>query len=101
MLFVSSGPLAAANGLNDPETKDSTLITISEDEIQLLLETYKVEASDISTYKTVKVFDENDALVYSEDVDNARFDSDLRLKALLNQSDYLTEVNDVKYYKLK
>ena len=101
-LLVSTNPLAAAEGIGNDNDKDSIAIEgISENEIQSLLEFYQVETPMPATLKTVKVFDANDVLVYSEDVSNGRFDTDPRLKAMLNQSDYLTEVNDVKYYKLK
>jgi hypothetical protein len=101
-LLVSTNPLAAAEGIGNDNNKDSIAIEgISENEIQSLLEFYQVETPTLASLKTVKVFDANDVLVYSEDVSNSRFDTDVRLKAMLNQSDYLTEVNDVKYYKLK
>lgn len=101
-LLISSlaPPVAMAASDNEDEKKNVTVEGISSQEIENLLETYKVEEIAIADYKTVKIFDNNDNLVYSEKVYVCRFDEDARLLALLEQSDFLTEVNNVKIYKL-
>ena len=101
-IFITSlvpSMVMAGPGSND-DKKNVTVEGISSQEIENLLETYKVEEIAIADYKTVKIFDNNDNLVYSEKVYVCRFDEDARLLALLEQSDFLTEVNNVKIYKL-
>ena len=101
-IFVTSlaPPMAIAGPGNEDEKKNATVEGISIQEIENLLEVYKVEETTIASFKTVKIFDKNDDLIYSEEVYVCRFDEDVRLLALLEQSDFLTEVDDVKYYKL-
>ena len=101
ILVTSLAPsMAIAGPRNEDKKKNATVEGISNQEIENLLEVYKVEETSISSYKTVKIFDNNDNLIYSEEVYVCRFDEDARLLALLEQSDFLTEVDDVKYYKL-
>lgn len=101
LLITTLAPTTLTAGTErEKEENNTTIEGITNQEIENLLEIYKVVETPIASYKTVKIFDKNDNLVYSEEVYMCRFDDDSRLLALLDQSDFLAEVEDVKYYKL-
>ena len=100
LLATVAPPLAMAGSGNEGKTEDGNVEGVSNKEMELLLETYEIEELKISSYKTVKIYDENDNLVYAEKVSVTRLEDDARLLALIDKSDFLTEVNDVKFYKM-
>ena len=85
----------------DPENGKIKVATITQEEIDNLLEIYKPPVPPSHTHLNVKIYNEHDHLIYSDKVELSKIDTDLRLSALLNGSDYITEIDNTKIYKLK
>lgn len=100
LLTVTGPPLLMAGTGHEGDKGNSKAGGVPDKEIALLLETYQLDKVRISAYKTVKIFDSNDNLIFSEQVAISRLDNDARLSGLIDKSDFLTEVDDVKYYKM-
>jgi hypothetical protein len=48
----------------------------------------------------IKIYDLNDELIYSDEVCHNEYNCDDRLNQLLNQSDFITEIDNIKIYIL-
>jgi len=74
--------------------------TVTQHEINALLSYYSLDNRiEINNIK-IKIFGKNDELVYSAKVCQNMYECDERLNLLLNQSDFITEVDDTKIYIL-
>lgn len=101
VLATSLSPGIMANNL-DPETgKKKKEFTLSEKEVNNLLEIYQPMDEILPSHLKVKIYDQHDHLIYSDKVEFNKIDSDLRLNALLGKADLLTDIDNTKIYKLK
>ena len=100
VLTTAISPAIAAVNM-DPENGKIKVATITQEEIDNLLEIYKPQVQSSHTHLNVKIYNEHDHLIYSDKVELSKIDTDLRLSALLNGSDYITEIDNTKIYKLK
>jgi hypothetical protein len=75
--------------------------TVTDQEVAALLAHYNPdEKMEIKNIK-IKFYDKNDELVYSAKVCQQALNCDERLNQLINQSDFITEVDDTRIYLLK
>jgi hypothetical protein len=79
---------------------DSGYHHISETEINALLSLYSIDEEIPINNIIVKIFDKNDNLIFSDKVCQNLSECDERLNHLINQSDFLTEVDNTKIYIL-
>ena len=79
---------------------DSRHDNISETEINALLKYYSLEDEIPIKNIVVKIYDMNDNLVFSDKVCQNLSECDERLNHLINQSDFLTEIDNTKIYVL-
>ena len=97
-LSLSPG-LAAKN--TDPGTEENKEFKISQKEINDLLEIYKPEVIEPKTVINIKIYDQFNQLMYSDEVAVNQVPGDIRLNALLDKSDFLMDLDNTKIYKLK
>ncbi len=74
--------------------------SISKIEIDKLLAFYSIEEDIKIENVKVKIFDKNDELIYSTQVCPSLNECDERLNQFINQSDFITEVDNTKIYIL-
>jgi len=75
--------------------------TITQQEANSMLAYYAIgNQVKIKHYK-VKIYSSNNELVYSASVCKHDFECDERLNLLINQSDFITEVDDTRIYFLR
>ncbi len=103
-IFVLLATLAfsipTASAGNEAGTSED-LNKISEKEISTLLTAYDIFDENIKIQNiTVKIYSTDDNLVYSAEVCQQEFDCDKRLNFLINQSDFLTEIDNTRIYML-
>jgi len=101
LLLASMVPaFASVPNVTDPKDNlDSSVISIGE--LENLLSIYSIPHVKPSPVTFVKIFDTDDQLIFSTKISKAEFPKDLRLQRLLDQSYFLTEVDDTKLYILK
>ena len=74
--------------------------TVTGQEINALLSFYGLD-NDTKIYNIkIKIFGMNDELIYSAQVCQGIYDCDERLNQMLNQSDFITEVDNTRIYIL-
>lgn len=73
----------------------------TEAEISELLAYYGVEELQMAQFVKVQVFNNHLDLVYSDTMCQNDYECDKRLNILLNQSDFITEIDNKKIYMLK
>jgi len=73
---------------------------LSEEESQTLLEIYSLDEEVVVEQLTIKIYDSNDELIYSAKVCPMEYDCDERLNRMINDSDFITEVDDTRIYYL-
>ena len=73
---------------------------ISDTEISTLLTYYSIADEVPLKNTTVKIFDKNDNLIFSDRVCQNLSECDERLNHFINQSDFLIEVDNTKIYIL-
>ena len=101
LLATLAFSITTASAGNETGTSDDHY-KISENEISALLTAYNVFDEDIKVQNiTVKIYSTDDNLVYSAEVCQQEFNCDKRLNFLINQSDFLTEIDNTKIYMLK
>lgn len=90
---------AAGAGLLTSE--DVLPTTVSEDESEALLKEYKLdELVESIDNITVKIYNNNDDLIFSTEVCQRDFECDDRINRMINQSDFITEVDNTRIYYL-
>ena len=89
-------PTAKANASNT----ESIHYKISDTEISALLTYYSITDEVPLKNTTVKIFDKNDNLIFSDRVCPNLSECDERLNHFINQSDFLIEVDNTKIYIL-
>jgi hypothetical protein len=88
---VSAGTIAGSSSLP---------YIVTQHEINALLSYYSLDRRiDINNIK-IKIYGTNDELVYSAKVCQNVYECDERLNLLINQSDFVTEVDGTKIYIL-
>ena len=75
--------------------------TITSEEISELLSLYRIDEEVKIENIEIKIFGQNDELVYSATVCHNIYECDERLNQFINQSDFITEVDGTKIYILK
>ena len=73
---------------------------VTQHEINTLLSHYFIDNRIEIHNITIKIYGANDELVYSAKVCQNVYECDERLNLLINQSDFITEVDDTKIYIL-
>ena len=73
----------------------------TESEISELLAHYGVEEFQMAQFIKVQVFNNNLDVIYTETMCQDDYECDKKLNLLLNQSDFITEVDNKKIYMLK
>ena len=74
--------------------------TVTEQEFNELLSYASID-EDVSVEKIkIKIYGSNDDLIYSADVCHSAYKCDDRLNQLINQSDFITEVDNIRIYIL-
>jgi len=74
---------------------------ITQAEINNLLQYYSLdEETPGSATIIIEIFDKNDELIFSDNVCRKIYDCDERLNSLINQSDFITEIDNTKIYIL-
>ena len=74
--------------------------TITSQEFDELLSYASIDEEVTLENIKIKIYGTNDDLVYSADVCNNAYNCDDRLNQLINQSDFITEVENTKIYIL-
>ena len=75
--------------------------TVSEEESESLLKEYQLEDMvETSNNITVKIYNNNDDLIFSTKVCQRDFECDDRINRMINQSDFITEVDKTRIYYL-
>jgi hypothetical protein len=100
LLATFAFTLSAANaginsGYNDPST------TVTENEIADLLDYYSLdeEAVEIDNIY-IKIYNGDENLIYSTKVCQKDYECDERLNNFINQSDFITEIDNTRIYIL-
>ena len=89
--LVSAGTITGSSSLP---------FTVTQHEINALLSQYSIDDKlEINNVK-IKIYGNNDELIYSAKVCHNVYECDERLNLLINQSDFVTEVDDTKIYIL-
>jgi len=74
--------------------------TVTEQEFNELLSYASID-EDVSVEKIkIKIYGSNDDLIYSANVCHSEYKCDDRLNQLINQSDFITEVDNIRIYIL-
>lgn len=73
---------------------------VSELETKALLEIYGLEDEVEVNNITIKIYNADDNLIYSTEVCQKDYDCDDRLINFINQSDFITEVDNTRIYYL-
>ncbi len=95
--------VSRAGTCGDPQrTAGNSQATITDDKDQDLATPYPVFAEDLVLVKniTIQFYDTNLELVYSDTVCPQDYDCDERLNQLINQSDFITEVDGTMIFIL-
>lgn len=95
-LAFTHSPASAGNetGIYDP------LSTVTELEIADLLSYYDIEEEVEVKNIQIKIYSISDNLVFSAEVCQKEYDCDERLNNFINQSDFITEVDNTRIYIL-
>ncbi len=88
---VSAGSLSGSSSLP---------FTVTQHEIDALLSYYSLDNSIKINNIKIKIYGDNDELVYSAKVCQFVYECDERLNLLINQSDFVTEIDGTKIYIL-
>gem|GEM_PF-5639517 len=97
LLFTSAFALPNKDNGTEPKKAPDTTI-ISTDEIDQLLATYNAKIVPPSTAVLIKIYSENDHLIFSLKVNRCDLEKDVRLQSLLDQAYYITEIDDTRIY---
>lgn len=101
LLATLATPFYTASA-GDPTGKEILPNTITERESEALLTLYsledvaEVEAANIK----VKIYNTDDELIFSTEVCQRDFECDDRINRMINQSDFITEVDNTRIYYL-
>jgi len=76
------------------------IFSISDSDIKNLLNFYDFEEETASENIMVKIYNKNDDLIYSTKVCPNLDECDDRLNQFINQSDFITEVDNIQIYIL-
>ena len=100
VLFATLAMPFYAASAGEPVGKEILPNTVSEQEAEELIKLYElvneVEVKNI----TVKIYNNNDELIYSVEVCKNDFECDERINQIVNDSDFVTEVDNTRIYYL-
>jgi len=100
LLATFAFTLSAANaGINTGSYDPST--TVTDTEIADLLDYYSLEEEAVEIENIyIKIFGRDDNLIYSTKVCQKDYECDERLNNFINQSDFITEIDNTRIYVL-
>jgi len=78
----------------------SLIFSISESDVTNLLSFYSIEEETEAEKIKIKIYNKKDELIYSTNVCPSLDECDDRLNQFINQSDFITEVDNIKIYIL-
>ena len=99
LLATLATPLLAASAGN-PTGEEILPNTLSEQEAAALIKLYDVEDEVEVPNITVKIYNNNDELIYSIELCQNDFECDERVNQMVNNSDFVTEVDNTRIYYL-
>ena len=76
----------------------SVPFTVTAQEISALLTQYRLEDEIKIKHIQINIFNKKDELIYSEKVCFKTFESDKKLNHRINQSDFITEIDNTRIY---
>jgi hypothetical protein len=74
--------------------------TVSDQDAEALIKLYGMEDEVEVKNITVKIYNNNDELIYSVEVCLNDFECDERINRIINDSDFITEVDNTRIYYL-
>lgn len=74
--------------------------TLSEEESASLIKLYQLSDEVEVKNITVKIYNNNDELIYSVEVCKNDFECDERINQIINNSDFITEIDNTRIYYL-
>ena len=102
IVFLASVTLPNLSATANPVLSNSIANYMPTDsEISELLAYYSVEELQVAQFIKVQVFNNNLDLIYTDTMCQNDYECDQRLNLMLNQSDFITEVDNKKIYMLK
>jgi hypothetical protein len=101
LVLIATLATPISNASASDSTGNSMLpYIITEQEINELLSFASIDNEVKIENVKIKIFGSNDDLVYSSKVCHSTFNCDERLNQLINQSDFITEVDNTRIYIL-
>lgn len=92
---LSTANAGIKSGYNDPST------TVTDTEIADLLEYYSLEEEALEIENIyIKIYSGDDNLIFSTKVCQKDYECDERLNNFINQSDFITEIDNTRIYIL-
>jgi hypothetical protein len=89
---------AVSASYSDRNSETTSIVT--EKDINDLLAFAKIDDDIVIQNINIKIYDLNDELIYAAEVCYNEYNCDDRLNQLLNQSDFITEIDNTKIYIL-
>ena len=99
LLATFAIPITGATA-GEPTGNSIQPINISEEDSDALLEYYRLEGEVEVENITIKIYNNNDELIYSTEVCQKEYDCDERLIRMINDSDFITEIDNTRIYFL-
>lgn len=99
LLATLAAPIYAVSAGN-PTGEKILPATVSEDETQALIELYGLEDEVEVKNITVKIYNNNDELIYSVEACLNDLECDERINHLINDSNFITEIDNTRIYYL-
>ena len=101
LVFLASLALPINNASAGMPTDNSILpYTVTEQEMNELLAFASIDEDNKIENIKIKIYGSNDELIYSAKVCHTVYNCDDRLNQLINQSDFITEVDNIRIYIL-